>query len=358
MRDSIWPNRATNVGTKMFARAVLCLLLLTTAACENALRGAPPMSLREGSEQRRDPLAIAVAETLTEDAIRNAVRTNDVATRNQVVYARLAELDRLYFEYERSIGTEARTAGLGAALAAVGIGVGGTLTTAATASRLFSAGSSLIAGAQTAFSEQVLADRTLQALVSQMRANRDRIKARIILSLRRNITEYPLLAGLMDLELYRHAGTIQGALTALSETAAAEEQTRRRELNTTEERVRNISPNTVTRLDPRPAPRPLTDGVQRREAVIRGLRSLADENENRAPERNEFLIFLRDMQNFDQNYARRIREVLTQSERDRLFTDPVVARNVLARLLAHLSSSARDLATWEERLSRLSGGTP
>ena len=94
-----------------------------------------------------------------------------------------------------------------------------------TTSQILSATSAGLTGAREAFDKEVLVDRTIQAFVSQMRANRDQVKARILVKLTKNIDEYPFLAALSDLESYRQAGTLTGALNGISEAASSNENT-------------------------------------------------------------------------------------------------------------------------------------
>lgn len=213
------------------------------AGCNQSLRGEPEPRLSSSP----DILATVIALELSDESLRAA--TGIAATqgqRNRIIFARIAELDRLYYDFERSISLEGRQFDLVAALAGLGAGVGGTLATGG-ASQSFSLASTVIAGTQTAFNEKILADRTLQALSSQMRANRDRIKAEILKKLNTPIDRYPLSAALSDLELYRQGGTLAGAILGISESARIAEDNGRDQLREVQQRVGILSVERVTR---------------------------------------------------------------------------------------------------------------
>ncbi|MGF1658489.1 MAG: hypothetical protein ACFCUS_03615 [Rubrimonas sp.] len=210
-------------------------ILLLTSGCASGIRGEPESSL----DPNRDVLVQAVKLTLSDESIRSALSTAATARqRNEIVFARFAEIDRLYFEYEIALSREARESGFIVSLAALGAGIGGTLASAASASQAFSAASAAIAGVNAAYNEQVLLERTIQALTSQMRAGRDAQKKVILLQLSKQIGDYPLLAALTDLEAYRQAGTLSGAILGITETATAAEQVARLNLVGAQETLR------------------------------------------------------------------------------------------------------------------------
>jgi hypothetical protein len=250
-------------------------MTLLISGCNQSLRGAPDPRLRESP----DILAKVISLELDDDSLKAATGASaSKDSRNRIIFARLAELDSLYYDFERSISFEGRQFDLIAALAGLGAGVGGTLATGG-ASQGFSVASTLIAGTQTAFNEKILADRTVQALASQMRANRDRIKAEIFKKLGTSINLYPLSAALSDLELYRQGGTLAGAIFGISESARIAENTGRDQLRDVEQRVGILTVERVTR--PARAPevfeRPNRDRIRALRSLIHDTTRLSDE---------------------------------------------------------------------------------
>jgi hypothetical protein len=190
---------------------------IVLAGCQSSFRGGPPTSL----DPKRDLLQIAVEDALKKENVAAALSAPDKTNRNSIVFARIAEIDRLYYDYERDLSSELRRSDLFTELVALGAGIAGTLTTTEQASRVFSAVSTAVAGTHTAFNEKFLVDQTVQALTSTMRANRDTTKEQIFRKLNKSIADYPLVAALSDLELYRQAGTLPGAMLGISQTANA-----------------------------------------------------------------------------------------------------------------------------------------
>ena len=79
-----------------------------------------------------------------------------------------------------------------------------------------------------AYSDEVLFQKTVQVLATQMRARRDLVAADIVTRMRTlDIDAYPLAMALADLDAYYAAGTIAGALIEIQKTVGAELQERR-----------------------------------------------------------------------------------------------------------------------------------
>lgn len=201
---------------------------LFVAGCEAGLRGEPEAGVmidRNGAEA--DMLTVAIRQELTEEKLTAALRDGASSyERNQIIFARLAEIDRFYFSYELELSREARKSGLFNSIVGVAAGIGGTLAGSEAVSQGFSAASTAVAGTSAAFSEEVLIDKTIQALTAQMRAGRNEQKTNILGRMTKNTRDYPLLAALADIESYRQAGTLLGALLALTEQSTnAEKET-------------------------------------------------------------------------------------------------------------------------------------
>jgi hypothetical protein len=201
------------------------------SGCSASFRGEPELSFARQQGQPQDINRIAVANALTDANIAAAVGPDaTVALRNSVVFARMAEIDTLYNEYELSLSQELREGRFTTALLGLGFGIGGTFASGG-ASQLLSAGSAGVAGTSEAFQKEILIDRTVQSLTAQMRANRDNAKANIIRNLTADIATYPTLAALSDVAAYRQAGTILGGLLGIAENSANAEGEARENLS-------------------------------------------------------------------------------------------------------------------------------
>ncbi len=137
-------------------------------------------------------------------------------------------IDLQFSEFEENLFRETREAGFAATLATLGL-----TTTAAFAgggaSQVLSGIAAFIIGGREAFQKEVLAERTLVAIHTAMRANRARVNVRLRLGLTKGINQYPLAFALADLNDYYDAGTILGALVGITEAVGTDvrEQSRR-----------------------------------------------------------------------------------------------------------------------------------
>jgi hypothetical protein len=156
------------------------------------------------------------------------------AVRNQIVTARMYIADIQYHYYEARLTREMQEEGLGATLATLGLTTASTLVGSAGTKTVLSAVATAVVGADKAYNEKQLLSNTIQALQSQMRADRRTqaavIYAKMLKEAGNNtktitpIYEYTLPMALSDADNYYQAGTIASALIGLSKTLANAEQ--------------------------------------------------------------------------------------------------------------------------------------
>lgn len=198
---------------------------LALSGCVATVRGAPEERFdRKRAIEDQSLTELVIQTTLDPKRImRFAASGATIGQRNEVIYARLSEIDAMYYEYERSVSRELRESGFALSLAGLAVGSAGALVTEQ-ASQILSAVSASLTGAQEAFQKTVLIDRTTEAFLSQMRAGRASVKSAILLKLTSSTETYPLQAAIADLEAYRQAGTLTGALAGVSADATAKER--------------------------------------------------------------------------------------------------------------------------------------
>jgi hypothetical protein len=155
--------------------------------------------------------------------------TEQRVCRDTIVQALMIAIDLRYEEFEIGFFDTNRYAGFGATLAALGLSTAGAVVSGGT-SQLLSAAAAGVIGAREAFKREVLVEQTSVALLTAMRAQRDKIGLNIRLGLRRDATQYPLGAALADVSGYYRAGTIVGALTGVTEAVALEREQAREDL--------------------------------------------------------------------------------------------------------------------------------
>jgi hypothetical protein len=87
------------------------------------------------------------------------------------------------------------------------------------------AASLAVQGGTKAFSDEILFQKTVQVLATQMRTRRATVATDIISRMRTlDLVVYPLSMALADLDEYYAAGTISGALIEIQKTVSAEAQ--------------------------------------------------------------------------------------------------------------------------------------
>lgn len=144
--------------------------------------------------------------------------------RNNVVTLRLLMINRRYDAWERRLVNETREGNFGSTLALLGLsGVGSVIKQGAT-SRSLATSATVVTGAREGFNRDILLDRTIAILMTQMRASRAKVKETILKRLGTPYEEWPIGLALADLEEYEHAGTVNSALMAVAENAAIAKQ--------------------------------------------------------------------------------------------------------------------------------------
>lgn len=156
------------------------------------------------------------------------------AIRNQIVTARMYIADIQYHYYEARLTREVQEEGLGATLATLGLTTASTLVGSAGTKTILSGAATAVVGADKAYNEKDLLSNTIQALQTQMRADRKAQAAVIYAKMfirdaggniraPTPIGEYTLPMALSDADTYYQAGTVASALIGLSKTVATAE---------------------------------------------------------------------------------------------------------------------------------------
>jgi hypothetical protein len=150
--------------------------------------------------------------------------------RNNILTARMYIADLEYHYYEARLTKEIQEEGLLATAANLGLTGSASLIPVAQTSRLLAGIATGVTGLDKAYNEKELLSNTMQALQTQMRADRKAWAAEIQAKMLKPdkatptpITEYTLLMALSDADAYYQAGTIASALVGLSKTVATAE---------------------------------------------------------------------------------------------------------------------------------------
>ena len=144
------------------------------------------------------------------------------AARNEVIAERMLAIDMNYFEYEALLLRERQDVGFLSTIANLGLTGTATLITPVVTKNILTGVSTGLTGATKAYSDEVLFQKTIQALQTQMRANRLHVAAKIIARFNDSLQVYPLAMAKSDLEEYYNAGTLDAALLEVTQTVGDE----------------------------------------------------------------------------------------------------------------------------------------
>jgi hypothetical protein len=178
---------------------------------------------------------VASAKRFEDEALSNfhtGPTQNRAEVRNEIITVRMFIADMEYHYYEARLTKEVQEEGLGATLTSLGLTTAATLLPAASTKAILAGAATAVTGADKAYNEKELLSNTIQALQTQMRADRKTQAAAIYAKMFKGtdtktitpIAEYTLPMALSDAETYYQAGTIASALIGLSKTLANAEQ--------------------------------------------------------------------------------------------------------------------------------------
>lgn len=210
-QPACFPPPSVKVGTcGFFMAALLATILAGCAAFDgHPQRATSPEADLEQLKPRIDATAVAAC-----------LDNPTVACRNTLIAARMHAIDIRFSEFEETLFRDTREAGFGATLGTLGLTSAAAVTSGG-ASQVLSGIAAFIIGGREAFQKEVLAERTVIAIHTAMRAKRAQVALRLRAGLGQSIVDYPLALGLADLNDYYSAGTVLGALVGITETVGA-----------------------------------------------------------------------------------------------------------------------------------------
>ena len=187
---------------------ILLQVILLMSGCA-AFMGFPPRVTDRSADLD------ALQTDIGAKAITDCLATPTEACRNKLIAARTYAVDIQFSAFEENLFRQAREAGFAATLTTLGLTAAGAVAGGGT-TQVLSAIAAGITGSRAAFEREVLAEHTVLAIHTSMRANRMIVLARIRLGLTQSVSQYPLAAGLTDVEDYYFQGTVLGALIGIT----------------------------------------------------------------------------------------------------------------------------------------------
>jgi hypothetical protein len=202
---------------KGWGRCVALLLVAALACGCSTFRGAPK-PLLDRKAINGDTFVNAETELTTLTTTQNA------AQRNAATHKLMALADLRYMQFRNEIiANRKNSLALSNGLQLM-TDIAATLTDAVGVKDNYIALSALLNGGETIYNKDYLFDRTIEALVAQMDANRKAKQVQIYRSLGQSIGQYPAHAALADVLDYYYAGTLNAAVIGVHQSAVEQQK--------------------------------------------------------------------------------------------------------------------------------------
>lgn len=168
-----------------------------------------------------DPaVTLAAADPMYDGFVTRFYGTTDaaqrVAIRNEFIEKRSGVIDRAYAGFKESIYTQRVGSAVGVDIATLVLNAAGAALPDAGVKTGTSALSAALIGGKTSIDKNVYFDRTLPALLAQMDGQRSVVRERILAGMASDATLYPLMQAASDLDAYLSAGSVTGAIAAIT----------------------------------------------------------------------------------------------------------------------------------------------
>ena len=212
--------RASNTGLPHRTRrlpAVIGLVMLLGACA--SFKGAPewPMATDMAAS---DPLHDAYLKKYYLATTLEARQS----IRNEFIEVRTGLIDRAYAGFKQTVYTQRVSSAVAVDLATLTLNAIGAAVSDVGTKTATSALSGGLIGGQASIDKNVYFDRTLPAMLAQMDGMRAQVRVRLLDGMLVGVDRYPLMQAAADLDAYFQAGTISGAISAITTQAAVEQR--------------------------------------------------------------------------------------------------------------------------------------
>lgn len=144
------------------------------------------------------------------------------AYRNEYVLAQMFAIDVNYDIYEAGLTREMQGVNFAAAVANIALTSVAAQISPPGTKDILAATAAGLTGVKASYDKDILLQRTIQIIQSQMRASRARVAARILARLNRSAEEYPLMLAWIDLQAYYKAGTFTDGLVEAGQSIGSD----------------------------------------------------------------------------------------------------------------------------------------
>ncbi len=195
--------------------ACLLAFVAATVACTPSLSGGPERVFRESAQldfvRKHFPLPKMNAYLAQGEGPRRTFR-------NEYVLAQIYAMDVNYGVYEAALTREMQAIGFGSTVANIALTSVASQISPVGTKDILTATAAGLSGVRASYEKDILIDRTIQIIQSQMRASRARVATRILNRLRLSADDYPLMMAWIDLQDYYKAGTFTDGLVEVRQT--------------------------------------------------------------------------------------------------------------------------------------------
>lgn len=213
---------------KRFSKSARQVLLSSTIAIAASMNGGcrsiEYFSRATNADQFTNAFSSEEINSLKANAQLEAERKTKTQ-RNAYVAMKLFEIDRSYYNFVTLLNASDTGVISFADFAQLGLTTAATAIPVVQTTKVLATAATAVGGARAIYNEDLLRTQTLQAIQTQMEA--DRLKIRNIIVSRMDaceISEYPMGFVLADLQSYAAAGTPDSAIVALTNSATKAKQ--------------------------------------------------------------------------------------------------------------------------------------
>ncbi len=210
-----------SMSIRVLFPALLALAMLASGC--STFRGAPKAPVERALIESKEFVDV-------EAEIKALATTENKNTRNASARKLMALIDIRYMHFRNDIVSNRKHTKSASNALLLATDIAATLTESVGVKDNYIALSALIQGGDTIYDKDYLFDRTIDALVAQMDANRKAKQVDIYRRLVESIEQYPAQAAIADVFDYYYTGTLNGALIGVQQSAAEQERKSEKEL--------------------------------------------------------------------------------------------------------------------------------
>jgi hypothetical protein len=246
----------------MVKRAATLALIILLGGCSGVFKGRPTFDT--GLLVPASPTSADVPATCKALLAADPTAQETVIARNNCVYSFLAMIDQAYYQYQTALFGSVNTGNAASDIVSLGLTSAATLAPGTTAKSILSAIATGINGAKGKIDADILYNKSVELILTQMDADRADWKSRILNQIK-NDEDYNIYAASADLLSYYQAGTWTHAVLALQAKAGAlltscQQNVKDQQLNTGQVSL-GCQPQSNALMTPPPPAAPLPPGA-------------------------------------------------------------------------------------------------